>query len=145
MSTRKRPAPSMGYALKVAQQALRTRMQNELRPLGVTMPQYAVLAEIESNPDQSNADLARRAFITPQSMQGVLANLEAAGLVERHADAAHGRRQPARLTSQGMALVGRAHAVAVRVESTMRDAAVPLSTEDVLDLLERIRAAFQDG
>lgn len=142
MSTPAQPTASLGYALKVAQQALRTRMEDGLRPHGLTMPQYAVLAEIEANPDQSNAELARKAFITPQSMQGVLGNLESAGLVERHADADHGRRQPARLTKRGKARIGRAHAVARRMEERMRAAAAPLGATDALALFDRIRAEF---
>ena len=35
-------ARRVGYALKRAQHALRTRMDEALRPLGLTAPQYAV-------------------------------------------------------------------------------------------------------
>ena len=55
-------------------------MDEALRPLGLSPAQYAVLAELNVRPDQTNADLADRAFITPQSMQGVLARLRGQGL-----------------------------------------------------------------
>jgi len=48
----------------------------EVRP-----PQNAVLLEIAGNPRVSNADLARAAFVTPQTMQGILVNLEREGLI----------------------------------------------------------------
>ena len=73
----------VGYNLKITQHRLRQRLDAELAQFGITAPQNAVLLEIAGNPRVSNADLARAAFVTPQTMQGILVNLEREGLIVR--------------------------------------------------------------
>ena len=55
------PYATIGFALKLAQQALRTRLDAGLRVIGLTTPQYAVLTFLKVEPGASNAALARRA------------------------------------------------------------------------------------
>lgn len=132
----------LGYLLKSAQQALRREMDDALRPLGLTVSQYAVLAALQNNPGQSNADLARKAFITPQSMQGVLTNLEKTELIQRSSDENHGRRQPSQLTLKGSDALVRAENAVEEVETKFAKAIHPLTYTQVADLLQRIRQAF---
>ena len=47
-------------------------MTTALRPHGASLPEYAVLTALAEEPGLSNADLARRAFVTPQTMKQVL-------------------------------------------------------------------------
>ena len=42
-----------------------------------------MLTLLAESPGLPNPELARKAFVTPQSMNGVLEQLEASGLVER--------------------------------------------------------------
>ncbi|QRN94370.1 MarR family transcriptional regulator [Archangium violaceum] len=122
MSTASMPDPMarrLGYALKRAQHALRTRMDDALRPLGLTSPQYAVLSAVELEAGISNARLARAAFVTPQTMQGILANLERDGLLVRQADPEHGRILRSELTSHGQKVLARAHRIVHEVEHVM--------------------------
>lgn len=122
MSTTPMPEPMakrFGYALKRAQHALRTRMDDVLRPLGLTSPQYAALSAVELESGMSNARLARAAFVTPQTMQGILANLERDGLLVRQADPEHGRILRSELTSRGKAVLARAHRTVEEVENAM--------------------------
>jgi DNA-binding MarR family transcriptional regulator len=88
-----------GYILKRAQQSLRTRMDRELKAHELTTPQYAVLVITATSPGISNADLARAAFVTPQTMQGIVSILEKRGLLERVPG--HGRRLIAQVTTTG--------------------------------------------
>jgi DNA-binding MarR family transcriptional regulator len=106
-----------GYALKRAQHALRTSMDRALRPLGLTSPQYAVLSAIELDPGISSAALARAAFVTAQTMQGIVANLERAGLLERSIDPSHGRVLRSELTKRGIKTLREAHAHVNKVEA----------------------------
>lgn len=133
----------LGYALKQTQHALHRRMERVVNPFGLTFAQYVAMAALRQTPDQTNADLAEAAFLTPQSMQGVLANLEAAGLVERRPDQHHGRRQLARLTESGQALAAKVDGSVWRIEAALRDAVPPASLDDTLALLERLRLAMQ--
>src|SRR3984957_5225726 len=87
------PYATIGFALKQAQQALRIRLDSELREIGLTTPQYAVLAFLDVEPGASNAALARRAFVTPQTMQAIVVALERGGFIARTPHSEHGRIQ----------------------------------------------------
>jgi DNA-binding MarR family transcriptional regulator len=106
-----------GYALKRAQHALRTTMDTALRPLGLTSPQYAVLSVIELDPGVSSAALARAAFVTAQTMHGIVGNLERAGLLKRGTDPAHGRILRGELTKKGTKALQEAHARVKKIEA----------------------------
>lgn len=109
----------VGYQLKRVQHALRGRMDEALRGMGLTTPQYAALSALEEEPGLSGAELARRSFVTPQTMNGVLANLEGLGLIERRSHPVHGRVLQAYLTSSGEESVSKAHGVVGEVEKRM--------------------------
>ncbi|WP_375463309.1 MarR family winged helix-turn-helix transcriptional regulator [uncultured Methylobacterium sp.] len=112
-------AKRLGYALKRAQHALRVRMDDVLRPLNLTAPQYAVLCAIEAETGISNARLARTAFVTPQTMQGILVNLERNGRLTRETDPTHGRVLRSRLTGLGQATLMQAHLRVQEIEDVM--------------------------
>jgi DNA-binding MarR family transcriptional regulator len=105
---------AVGYVLKQAAAALRTAMDVALRPLGLTVPQYACLEVLGQRPGLSNADLARSVFVTRQSMAGVLRGLQNRDLVTRATTAPHGRALPTQLTADGRERL-RAASTAVRV------------------------------
>src|SRR4051794_37591628 len=72
-------ARRVGYVMKQAQSLLRARMEEGLRPLGLTVSQYACLELLHQNPGLTNAELARAGFVTAQSMNGVVKGLQARG------------------------------------------------------------------
>lgn len=109
----------LGYKLKQTQHALRLCMDETLRTIDLTTPQYAVLAQLELKPGISNAELARASFITPQTMHGIVSNLEKRGLVQRKNDASHGRILCTELTDQGHTVVAQAHDMIRAVELGM--------------------------
>lgn len=133
-----KPQETLGYALKRAQLAMRQHMDRQLKEIGLTASQYAVLASLENEPGASNADLARQSFVTPQTMQTMLVKLETAGLVKRHPDAEHGRIQRTELTDKGRARLAKAHAFAERSERIARGEAAP----DSVEMLTRIAVAL---
>lgn len=105
----------LGYLLRQAAAAHRHRMDSALADLGVTSPQFAVLTMLRAYPGHSNAELARLALLTPQTVSVIVANLERAGLIGRSRHETHGRIQHIELTEAGEALLseatGRAHVV----------------------------------
>jgi DNA-binding MarR family transcriptional regulator len=109
----------VGYHLKRAQQALRTAMDEGLRAQGLTTPQYAALTHLEADEPLSGAELARRCFVTAQTMNAILVGLQRARLVERTAHAKHGRVIEARLTKRGRAKVEHAHRTVFGIEERM--------------------------
>ena len=125
----------LGYVLKRAQHALRVAMDEALRPIGITTPQYAVLSAIELEPGISNAALARASFVTAQTMQGVVANLERAGLLERTEDPRHGRILKGKLTRSGKKTLAQAHKLVADVETRMMAALTPTEAEHLVKRL----------
>lgn len=109
----------VGYELKRTQHVLRLRMDDALRGIGLTTPQYAVLSLLESNPGLSNAELARRAFVTAQTMNAIVAKLAATSLLQRRPHPTHGRVQETLLTKQGQHALGLAHPLVDAIEGRM--------------------------
>ncbi|MFG6280182.1 MarR family transcriptional regulator [Microbacterium sp. 5K110] len=110
---------SLGYLLKEASSALRTAMEEVLRPLGMTITHYSCLEQLAQRPGSSNSDLARGAFVTRQSMNVLLQTLERDGIVERAETAPSGKALPTRLTAQGRSDLARASAAVRGVERRM--------------------------
>src|SRR3712207_1658525 len=74
------------YLVKRLEMAERARMEEVLRPLGVTLQQYTALSILERREGLSSAQLARRHFVTPQAMHQLVASMEHDGLIERRPD-----------------------------------------------------------
>lgn len=110
-------------------------MDEALRPLGLTTPQYGVLCALEAEPGMSNADLARGLFVTAQTMHGILTTLERDGLVRRGSDQTHGKRLTSELTRQGAGLLRRAHGEIGQVEKLL---AAGLSDSEVERLVREL-------
>jgi DNA-binding MarR family transcriptional regulator len=92
---------SLGYLLKEASSALRTAMEEALRPFGMTITHYSCLELLAQRPGLSNSELARGAFVTRQSMNVLLKALERDGFVTRADEPSVGRVLPTRLTPSG--------------------------------------------
>ena len=114
-STTDRP----GYLIKLAQAALNAHMARALHEHGVTITQYAVLTALADEPGLSNADLARRAFITPQSMNENLRELEQRTWVTRRHHPTHGRILQIELTEQGRATLQACETTVTAIEQRM--------------------------
>ncbi len=137
MSSADRPAQTLGFLLKRAQHAFRTRVDDALRPLALTAPQFAVLAAVDAVAGISNAELARVAFVTPQTMQGILANLERAGLLTRSPHPQNARILRSTLSTQGIQLLGRARLRVQEVERLLTEAVGQEHVPDFAHLLSR--------
>jgi len=137
------PYATIGFALKQAQQALRARMDADLRKIGLTTPQYAVLAYLKVEPGASNATLARRAFVTPQTMQAILVTLEKSGLIGRTPHPEHGRVQKTELTASGRNALEAASTIVVDAETRLRQAAAPVDPDTATALLLRLAEALR--
>lgn len=122
---------SLGYYLKLAQHTLRLKMDEALKPLGLTTPQYAVLSQLQASPGISNAALARASFLTAQTMHGIVVNLEKSGLIKRKKSEHNQRVLKAELTKKGLASVEKAHASVLAAEKSMTNS---MKKKEVSDL-----------
>src|SRR5260370_20393815 len=73
------PQPDFLVQLRRTQHAVRNRLDADLAPTGLTMPQYTVLAALDREGDLSSSDLARELGMTAQTVNVLVKGLEAAG------------------------------------------------------------------
>jgi DNA-binding MarR family transcriptional regulator len=95
------------YLVKQVELAIRARLDDIFRPIGLTALQYTALTVLERHDNMSSAQLARHSFVTAQSMADMIAALEARQLIERHRDPGDRRRLVVALTAEGSALLDR--------------------------------------
>jgi DNA-binding MarR family transcriptional regulator len=118
-----RPAGQRGqrltYLVKRLEMAERARMEEVLRPLGVTLHQYTALSILERREGLSSAQLARRHVVTPQAMHQLIATMERDRLIERRPDEANRRILRAWLTEHGSRVLRAAHRTVDDVEERM--------------------------
>jgi DNA-binding MarR family transcriptional regulator len=109
----------VGYLVKQAQSLLHLRMEEELRPLQLTVSQYSCLHHLRREPGISAAALARGTFVTRQSMNAMLQQLIDRGLVTRPTRAETGRALPTLLTAAGATVLDAAQDAVDGVEQRM--------------------------
>ena len=134
----------IGYRLKQAQTALRSRMDETLKRLELTTSQYSCLESIGRRPGASNAEIARSVFVSRQAMNTLLRGLQQRGLVTKAEKAETGRALPIGLTSEGRRLLGEAAARVARIEETMSEALGPEQRESLMNALTRCVDALED-
>ncbi|MGI8334355.1 MarR family winged helix-turn-helix transcriptional regulator [Actinomadura scrupuli] len=125
----------VGYLLKQVQQSFRRSCEDPLRELGLSMSQYAVLRALADAPGAPAAELARRTFVTRQSLRDVLAGLNKAGLTSVATQPTAGRALPVTLTDAGRSLLGQADDIVLDVEERMLTGLPPDDVRQLAALL----------
>ena len=96
-----RQEPRISYVVARLERAGRSAIAKRLAPYDLTTLQYTTLSILGRRGEPlSNAQLARRAYMTPQSMSEVIDALERKGLIARDPNG-KGRALPATLTPEG--------------------------------------------
>jgi DNA-binding MarR family transcriptional regulator len=102
----------LGFLLYRVVAALRPQVAAELKPLGLSMPEFVCMRILAKHPGLTSAELARGTNVSAQAANQVLHVLEQRGALSRPASAPAGRAMPAQLTRRGKALLKRADAAA---------------------------------
>jgi DNA-binding MarR family transcriptional regulator len=129
--------PEFLIQLRQTQHAVRTLLDEGLAATGLTMPQYAVLAEIDQKGELSASDLAREIGMTAQTVNVLVQGLEISGLLTRTRHPTHGRILLANLTSAGRKVLKHGLEVALGVQDQLLSC-VPASERP--KLLRQLRA-----
>ena len=111
--------PRVSYVVGRLDRALRREIGRLVAPHGLTVPQYTALSILRDRAGLSNAQLARRSYVTPQSMNEVIVALERDGLVARSPAANHGRVLEMTLTEAGSDILERCERAVDEIESRM--------------------------
>jgi DNA-binding MarR family transcriptional regulator len=126
--------------------ALRREIGALVEPFGLTVSQFTALSILRDRPGLSNAQMARRSFVTPQSMNAVLASLEADGLIERAPAANHGRVLEVVLSDRGHEVLAACERAINHMENAMLadrdDAERERLLEALLDCVHRLGAGL---
>lgn len=125
----------IGFDIKAAEVALMTAKAAALKPLDLTVAQYAALLALRDNPGISGAGIARACLVTPQASAATLKTLESKGLVVRERDDWNRNSRPGRLSADGRALIVRADAAAGAIEQRIHDALSPADRKALRRLL----------
>ncbi len=123
--------PRMSYVIARLERAVRQAIALRVRPYGLTTLQYTTLSVLGRRGELSNAQLARRSYMTPQSMSEVIEALEKKGLISRSQHPNHRRVFPAALTATG-----------VKVLEACEEAVAEMEEEMLRDLDPKARASF---
>lgn len=131
------PRTQIPYLLKQAVHVMQRGTDEALREVGLNTAKYVVLRLLRERPDLSSAQLARRSFLSAQTMHSMIVNLERLGLVSRRQHPENARVSLTRLTAEGerLELAGR------KVIDSWSDALVqhisPEEQEQFVGLLRR--------
>lgn len=125
----------IGYLIKQVDQAFRRSCEERLAKLGLSMSQYAVLRALADAPGAPAAELARRTFVTRQSLRDVLGGLKAADLARVATQPTAGRALPVTLTDKGQALLDQADAIVLDMEKRMITSLPPTEVRQLASLL----------
>jgi len=137
-------SPPVGYVLKHAQSLLHVRMEEALKPLQLTVSHYSCLHSLRLEPGISASDLARRTFVTRQSMNVMLQQLIDRGLVARPTQPDSGRALPSALTPAGKKALDAAQLLVNEVEARMLGGLTPTETAALSRGLAACVAALAD-
>ena len=112
-------SPRIGYVIGRLDRALRREIGALVAPHGLTVPKYTALSILRDRPGLSNAQLARRTYVAPQSMNEVLMALEADGLIVRSRSPEHGRVVESVLSERGQEVLAACDRAVNHMENAM--------------------------
>jgi len=137
-----RAEPGVPYAVARLHQRVFAGVSDRVAPYDLTTLQFTTLSVLSRHgAPLSTSQLARRAFMTPQSMSEVIHALERKGLIKRNPHPNHRRTLPATLTPKGRRVLAACEDAVAEFESTMLEG---FSTSDRVAFLDMIKAAVRN-
>jgi DNA-binding MarR family transcriptional regulator len=132
------PGQDVGLALRQLMHTLRQNVESALRARGIDLSfvHGMVLKNLAREPGLSGAQVARRALVTAQTMNGVLRSMEAASLIVREPHPENRRQDCWFLTKNGARRMDEAHEV---VDEILTRMLAPLSRTDAARLTALLR------
>ena len=127
-----------GHLIRRAQQRAVEFYVAEVGEDGPTPQQFAVLLNVFQNPGISQTDLVRLSAIDRSTLAEVLRRMVSRGLIARSRRAGDQRAYALSLTANGMAVLERAFAAALRAQSRILDPVPARERPAAMALLARI-------
>jgi DNA-binding MarR family transcriptional regulator len=112
--------PGISYAIARLQQIVLGSVSEVAAHHGLTALQFTTLSVLNRHGEPlSSSQLARRSFMTAQSMHEVTHRLEEIGLIKRNPHPNHGRKLPASLTAKGRRVLAACESAVADFETRM--------------------------
>ena len=139
---RGRTEPGVSYAVARLHQRLFASISERVAPYGLTTLQFTTLSVLSRHgAPLSTSQLARRAFMTPQSMSEVIHALERNGLIKRNPHPNHRRTLPATITPKGRRVLAACDGAVSEFEDSMLSG---FSEKDRAAFLDMVKAAVRN-
>ncbi|MEV3987350.1 MarR family transcriptional regulator [Streptomyces sp. NPDC049837] len=132
--------PSLLYLVKRTELVVRARLEELLKPAGITALQYTALTVLERHDGLSAAQLARDSFVTAQSMADMVRTLESRGLIRREPNPRNRREKVVLLADAGRRLLAQYAEPARRLEERMVQ---DLGAEDTVRFRDCLNRAYR--
>lgn len=136
--------PRTIYLLNQTDLAARACLDMNLRDLKLTGLQYTILTIIRARPGISSAQLSRRFFVSPQTMNEIVSGMEKRGLLRRETSDQNKRVLVIHLTEEGADLLAQGDTLADRVEELAFEALNPEELNALRGLLRRVAQHHRD-
>ena len=130
--------PRLIYLVNNLNLLVRRMLDERLKPHNLGGLQYTILTLIRDRDGISSAELSRRFFVTPQTMNESVTGLERRGLIARTESETNRRILIARVLPEGLALLETCDKIADEVEAEVFGD-LPADKQDVLHDLLRDR------
>lgn len=111
--------PTLSYMIARVDRIISKLLSEELKELSITLPQFTALSVLAAKGSLSNAKLAERSFIKPQSTNKILQDLLSQGWIVKQSDPSHGRRILIHVTPEGFEKLSQCRTIVKKLEDTM--------------------------
>jgi len=133
------------YELVRAYQAFEVYSAAHIRNLGLTAPQFDIIATLGNTDGMSFRDLGEKTLITKGTLTGVVDRLEAKALVQRVASVSDGRSQIVRLTQAGEAMFAQVFPAHLQHLQCVFANYAPAELEQAAAVLRQLKVAFNNA
>jgi MarR family transcriptional regulator for hemolysin len=134
---------SLGYLISDTGRILRKAFDERARRIGITRPQWRVLARLNREPGLKQASLAELLEVEPISLSRMIDRLQDAGMVERRSDPHDRRAWCLHLTEKAAPVVTQMQALADELHRDMMSGMGAAAHDQLAELLTRTRDNLQ--
>ena len=131
------------WSIDLLSHLVRQQINALLAPLGLTFPKYSALKAIEDKQALTNADLARSCLVRPQTMNSVVRDLQAAGLISAAAAPDHNLKILYSLTPQAKELLAQANAIVQGLENAFLVGLGEAKVQEMQEMMQNTLARLQ--
>ncbi|ATD65675.1 MarR family winged helix-turn-helix transcriptional regulator [Neisseria weixii] len=137
--------PTVSYNIGRLDRLVNQQLSEALKPLGVSLPQFTMLSNLQRRGATANAALAARSFISPQAANQIVNTMVQHNWVTKRNDPNHGRMVLIELTDTGREVFARCMKEAEAFEAKMLHGLTPESVIMLKATVQRLLDNLRGG